>query len=105
MSNTNYVGMIIKILDKPICQTIYKGHNVLRIRAQIPQKRKKQIVLLTFWGTLATDFFTKYKKDDYLLINGYISIPTETNRSERSGQVNITVIKAYPFVFSTLKLK
>lgn len=103
MSDTNCIGTVIKLLEKPVCQTIHSKYNVIEIRAQIPQKREKQIVLLTLWGKLATEFLMKYKKNDYLLVSGYVSIPIKTNKNKKSKkfrQVKITVTKVYPFLFS-----
>jgi hypothetical protein len=101
MSDTNYIGGVIKILESPK-QKILKNNILLtKFRAQIPQSRNSRIVTVTFWGNLARDVITYYKLNDYLIIEGYISVRDKKNSNLltlKSKKVEITVLKVYPFL-------
>jgi hypothetical protein len=103
MNDTNYIGGVIKILEPPK-QTILKNNIlVTRFRAQIAQLRNTRIVTLTFWGNLARDVTTYYKVNDYLIIEGYLSLRDKKNSNLtilKSKKIEITVLKVYPFFLS-----
>jgi single-stranded DNA-binding protein len=100
--DTNIVGGIVKILEMPK-QEIYSNNiSITKFRVQFPQFRNTSIVYLTFWGKLATDVAQFYKINDYILIEGYISIRNNkmSNKSFSSKRVEITVLKVYPLLLS-----
>jgi single-stranded DNA-binding protein len=100
--DTNIVGGIVKILEIPK-QEIYKNNiSVTKFRVQFPQFRNTSIVHLTFWGRLANDVAQYYKTNDYILIEGYISIRKNTipGRLLSSKKVEITVLKVYPLLLN-----
>ena len=104
MGNLNYIAGIIKILESPKQQKV-KKQNILatKFRAQLPQLRGTRIIDLSFWGNLAKDVLTYYKVNDYLMIEGYISLREENNLSSqkrKSKKVEITVLKAYPILLN-----
>ena len=103
MGDTNLVGGIVKILETPE-QTIFNPDiPVTRFRVQFPQIRNTYIVHLVFWGNLARDVANYYKINDYILIEGYISLREKSISTEdikKSKNVEITVLKIYPFVLS-----
>lgn len=99
MNDTNYIGGIVKILETPR-QKIFKNDIVVtKFRAQLPQVRQTRIVHLKFLGNLAKDITNYYKVNDYILIEGYLSL---RNRSistvSSSKKVEITVLKVHPFL-------
>jgi single-stranded DNA-binding protein len=101
MGDTNVVGGIVKILEIPKYINFNKNIPVTRFRVQFPQIRNTSIVYLTFWGNLANDVTNFYKINDYILIEGYISLRNRNKRfSDRSlskyKKVEITVLKIYP---------
>ena len=96
MSDTNSIGGLIKILETPKQKIINNNIFVTRLRVQFPQVRKNCIVNLTFWGNLASDIATYYKINDYILIEGYLSLPSNGT----SQKIEITVLKIYPFLLS-----
>ena len=74
MVNTNYIVSIVKILENPI-QTIFNNTiPVTKFRVQFPQFRNTRIVNLIFWGNLANDVVQYYRSNDYIMIEGYISL-------------------------------
>jgi hypothetical protein len=100
--DTNIVGGIVKILEMPK-QEIYNNNiSITKFRVQFPQFRNTSIVYLTLWGKLATDVVQFYKVNDYILIEGYISIRNNkiSNKSFSSKRVEITVLKVYPLLLS-----
>jgi Single-strand binding protein family len=104
MNDTNYIGAIIKILEIPKQEILENNILVTKFRAQIPQLRNTKIVTLNFWGNLARDVKTYYKVNDYLLIEGYLSIQDKKNSNLivlKSKKVEITVQKVYPFLLNS----
>jgi len=98
MNDTNYIGVVIKILESPKQKFLKNNILVTQFRAQIPQFRNTRIVTLTFLGNLARDIITYYKVNDYLIIEGYISLRNKKN--SKSKKIEITVLKVYPFLLS-----
>ena len=88
--DTNYIAGIIRILEFPKQQVLVNNSNsslVTSVRAQLYNYRNSPIVTLTFWGSLAYDTQTIYKKHDYFIVEGFLSI-RET--------IEITVLRAHP---------
>jgi len=103
MNNTNYIGSIVKILENPSSITFYKNIPITKFRAQLPQVRNSTIVNLTFWGNLANDVVNYYKINDYILIEGYLSVQNKQFKESTINnlkKVEITVLKVYPFLLS-----
>lgn len=103
MSNTNYIGSIVKILENPDSVTFNKNIPVTKFRVQLPQVKNSTIVNLTFWGNLANDVANYYKINDYILIEGYLSVQNKQFNNlttESLKKVEITVLKVYPFLLS-----
>jgi len=103
MNDTNYMGGVIKILEPPKQKILKNNILVTQFRAQIPQIRNTRIITLTFWGNLARDVMTYYKVNDYLIIEGYLSLRDKKNPNltiSKSKKIEITVLKVYPFFLS-----
>ena len=80
MSDTNSIGGLVKILETPKQKIINNNIFVTRLRVQFPEVRKNCIVNLTFWGNLARDVARYYKINDYILIEGYLSLSSNGTR-------------------------
>ena len=107
MGDTNYFSGIVKILDTPTEKIINDKISSIIFPAEVPQFRKHKIVFLTFWGNLGRDVKNYYQINDYVLVEGYLSIKTKQSlnlRSTCSNQIRITVLKVYPFLLKS-KLK
>jgi hypothetical protein len=103
MGNTNYFGGVIKILEPPKQKFLKNNHILVTFRAQLPQIRKNRIVRIFVWGRLAKDVLNYYKVNDYILIEGYVSLKAKSSKfSTRiiSRKVEISVFKVYPFILS-----
>ena len=98
MGDTNYLASIVKILEKPT-QTVNNSKVVsTEFRAQLIQVRNNQIVNLVFWGNLARDVVNYYQVNDYIMIEGYLSLRNKTNNKlmkQDLKKVQITVLKIY----------
>ena len=107
MQSPSYFSGIVKILETPQQKVLKNKITTTQFRALLPQSRKNKlskIVKLTFWGKLASDIKSYYQMDDYILIEGYVSIKKENNKNVKnlnSKSVNITIIKFYPISLKT----
>jgi single-stranded DNA-binding protein len=100
MSDTNSIGSLVKILETPKQKILNNNIFVTRFRVQFPQVRKNSMVNLTFWGNLARDVATYYKINDYILIEGYLSLSSNQPSNRTSQKIEITVLKIYPFLLT-----
>ena len=94
MGDINYLGSTVKILEKPRQTTISDKIVKTEIRAQLPQTRKNQIVYLVFWGNLARDASNYYQVNDYIMIEGYLSVSSKITK-QNLKKAQITVLKLY----------
>ena len=104
MVDTNYLGSIVKILENPKQRVVKNKITTTEFRVQLPQVRNTQIVNLVFWGNLARDVANYYQVNDYIMIEGYLSLrPKLTNNLTKKNlkKVQITVSKVYPFLLSS----
>lgn len=99
MTDTNYLGGVVKILENPV-QTIAKDKFLKsECRAQLSQVRNTRIVHLVFWGNLARDAINSYQLNDYLMIEGYVSLRTKTTKKSLKGnftKIEVSILKAFP---------
>jgi hypothetical protein len=96
--DTNIFGGIVKILEKPKQINYSSKISVTKVRVQFPQFRNTSIVHLTFWGESAITVAEFYKLNDYILIEGYVSIRKKKlpESYSISKKVEISVFKVYP---------
>ena len=103
MSDTNYVSGVVKILETPKQKILNNKIMNVEFRAQLPQVRQSRLVKLVVWGKLANDIVNYYRTNDYIVVEGYISLrpkPNPSSVSRPSKKVEITVLKIYPFLLS-----
>ncbi len=103
MSDTNYIGGIVKILEIPKQKFLDDNILVVTCRAQLSQVRQTQIVNLVFWGNLAYDVTNYYQVNDYILIEGYLSLRSSSKLElniQTFKRLEITILKVYPFLLS-----
>ena len=105
MSDMNYIGALVKILETPKQKFINSNTLLIKFRVQLPQIRKVRTVELVCWGNLAQSILNYYKVNDYILIEGYISFREKNNlniskENKPLKKVTITVLKVYPFLLN-----
>ena len=101
MGNANYFSGIVKILENPKQTFVNSKVPVTRIRVELPQRRNNRLAYLVFWGNLANDAKNLYKMNDYILVEGYVSIRNKENTNPNTKslkKLTITVLKVYPFL-------
>jgi len=100
MGDTNYFSGMVKILENPVQSFINDKTLTTTFRVEIPQIRKNRIVSLVFWGNLANDVKNYYQVNDYILIEGYLSIEKKQSNllNKTPKKIIITVLKVYPFL-------
>jgi hypothetical protein len=99
MGDTNYLGSVVKILEKPVQKIMNDKILKTECRAQLTQVRNIRMVNLVFWGNLARDAVNSYQVNDYLLIEGYLSLRDKTSNQlvkRNLKKVEITVLKSFP---------
>jgi single-stranded DNA-binding protein len=104
MSDTNYIGAIVKILEFPKTKIVKNRISVTKFRAQLPQIRKTRVVDIVVWGNLANDVAKYYSINDYILVEGYLSLhKLSQSKSNRKvfKRAKFTILKAYPFLLSS----
>jgi len=104
MGDTNYFSGIVKVLENPRQTSFNDKVLVTRFRVEIPQIRNNRIISVVFWGNLAREVKTYYRINDYLLIEGHLSIRTKKNinlTTKNSKKVTVTVLKVYPFLLKS----
>ena len=102
MSDTNYIGAIVKILEPPKNVTIKNKVSITKFRAQLPQIRQTRVVDIIVLGNLATDIATYYSINDYILVEGYLSLRKVISlKSKTLKRARFTVLKAYPFLVNS----
>lgn len=107
MSDTNYIAGIVKILESPNSRKKLNFSNNIsktQFRAQFPQFRNTRLVNLVFWGNLANDVGNYYKVNDYIIVEGYLSLrdkKKQTLSNQSLKRIEITVLKVYPFLLNS----
>jgi single-stranded DNA-binding protein len=103
MIDTNYFSGVVKIIENPKSSTMNKTILVTKFRAQLPQVRNKVLIHLVFWDKLGRDVENYYKIDDYIIIEGYLSVREKKGNqlmSKSLKKIEITVLKIYPFLLT-----
>jgi len=103
----NYNFFLVKIISKPE-QSFFKEEKALTevIVKYIPVSKKIDSVNtfnLSIWGTLSYDIVKYYNVNDYILIEGFISIRDNNLKNKsfiKDKQIDLSVLKVYPFLFN-----
>jgi len=104
MGDINHISSIVRILEDPLQKTSKKRIPRTEFRAQFPQTRKNSIIKLVSWGKLSQDIANYYKTDDYIIVEGYLSLRKDKkatkNQKFPKKKPELTVLKVYPFLLS-----
>ena len=106
----NYSSFIVKIIDKPEQSFFREDIAISEILVKFAPIQKKAISFdlftISIWGNLSYDAIKYYNINDYILIEGYISLRENVSENKyftKDKQIDIAVFKMYPFIFSTQK--
>ena len=103
----NYGIFVVKVIKNSGQSFFSDGTSLTELTVQLPQVRKNNIKVIfqvSIWGKLSYDVAKYYKPDDYIIIEGYISI-RNINRDRvvnlLDKQVEISVFKLYPLLLKS----
>ena len=103
----NYVIFAVKVIKNSGQSFFADGTSLTELTVQLPQVRKnnvKIILKVSIWGKLSYDVAKYYQPDDYIIIEGYISIrDINTDRIVNllNKQIEISVFKLYPLLLKS----
>lgn len=101
MGNIHYFYSTVKILENPVQIRINDKISITIFRVKLFQIRNNcpnQIIVLVFWGKKSNKIKKFYKINDYILIEGYLSIKkkkSNTSSSTNLKQIFVNVLKTY----------
>jgi len=103
----NYGIFAVKIIKNSGQSFFSDGTSLTELTVQLPQVRKNNIKIIfqvSIWGKLSYDVAKYYQPNDYIVIEGYISLRTtfitSSKISKTDKQVEISVFKHYPFLLT-----
>ncbi len=100
----NYVSFIVKIIKPPEQSFFEDETSVTELFVKLPQTGSKiffETIHLSFWGNLAYEIVEYYQVNDYILIEGYISLRENFSGniiSTNDKEIEISVFKVFPFI-------
>jgi len=103
----NYVIFAVKVIKNSGQSFFADGTSLTELTVQLPQVRKNNtevILQVSIWGKLSYDVAKYYQPEDYVIIEGYISIRNiNTDRiiNLLDKQVEISVFKLYPLLLKS----
>lgn len=98
MGDINYLGSVAKILEKPVQIIVNDKVSKTECRAQLAQVKNTIIVNLIFWGNLAHDTVNSYQVNDYIMIEGYVSLRDMKSKKlvkRNLKKVEIVILKSF----------
>ena len=99
----NYCNLIVKILESPYENYLENKTSIVQVFVKFsPVKKGKgnDILNLLVWGNLAKDVLKYYKINDYIIVEGFLSL----RKNSKSDYAQLSVRKVYPFVLNTLNI-
>jgi single-stranded DNA-binding protein len=103
----NYVIFAVKVIKNSGQSFFADGTSLTELIVQLPQVRNnntKVILQVSIWGKLSYDVAKYYQPEDYIIIEGYISlknINTDNLFNLLDKQVEISVFKLYPLLLKS----
>jgi single-stranded DNA-binding protein len=103
----NYVIFAVKVIKNSGQSFFADGTSLTELTVQMPQVRKnstKLILQISVWGKLSYDVAKYYQPEDYVIIEGYISIRninTDHIVNLLDKKVEICVFKLYPLLLES----
>ena len=104
----NYTSFIIKVLNKPQYTLCDQKIPLTEALGKFYQFRNNShtICKLSFWGRPAYEILKYSKKNDYLLVEGYLSLRQSTfEKVNIHTDIEISIFKVYPFPLKTQQIK
>lgn len=102
MGYFNYFSSMVQLLEDP--SEIFLNDNIIgaSFYAELPQTRGSTLIQVEIWGKGALDVLDFYQTDDYVLVEGYLSllnIEDSDSVTRNFNQVTLSVLKIHPVLF------
>jgi hypothetical protein len=100
----NYTSFIVKVLNKPQYTLCEQKIPLTEALGKFYQFRNNPhtICKLSFWGHPAYEILKYYKTNDYLLVEGYLSLRKSTfEKFDITTDIEISIFKVYPLPLKT----
>jgi hypothetical protein len=94
MANTNYLTSTVLLLEAPNLEWKQDRLIKMELRAVLPERKENKLVHLVVWGELGNRNLEMFKPYQYLLLEGFLSLLSQTNSKTKKFQ--ITAVKIYP---------
>ena len=108
----NYTHFIVKMVNNPEQSSFKNGILVTEFIGKFYQFRKRKIsgidrlCKISIWGKAGSNFIKYYKKNDYLIIEGVLSLRKSTFDSlNLTTDLEISVYKFYPLSLKSISLE
>lgn len=106
----NYASFIVKIVEKPKQRFSNNQISVTEVLIKFSQIKNQanslgSVFYISIWDNLTYDFVRYYEINDYILIEGYISIRENlfNDLIYRSNKhVEISVFRIHPFILKSV---
>jgi single-stranded DNA-binding protein len=103
----NYATFIVQIIEQPEQSFFKENISVAEVFvkfAPIQPKKSVEIFKISVWGNLADDLMKYYQVNDYVIIEGYISLRDNIHNDSfnliKDKEVEISIFKIYPLILS-----
>ena len=103
----NYVILAVKVIKNSGQSFFADGTSLTELIVQLSPTRKnnlKGILKASIWGKLSYDVAKYYQPNDYIIIEGYISVRNiniTNDIASLNKQVEISVFKLYPLLLKS----
>jgi len=106
----NYTHFIVKIITKPEQSSFKNGISVTEFIGKFYQFRNinsiERLCRISIWGESGSNFIKYYEKNDYVIIEGYLSLrKSEFDDLNLKTDIEVSVQKFYPFSLKSISLK
>ena len=108
----NYTHFIVKMVTKPEQSSFKNGTLVTEFIGKFYQFRKREIASIdrlckiSIWGKAGSNFIKYYKKNDYLIVEGVLSLrKSEFEDLNLITDLEISVYKFYHLSLKSISLK
>nr|YP_009029422.1 hypothetical protein [Lithodesmium undulatum]AGH28953.1 hypothetical protein [Lithodesmium undulatum]UYC30506.1 hypothetical protein [Lithodesmium undulatum] len=102
----NYSSFIVKIIEIPKQSFFEDNTSVTEILVKFPQIQQNKLAStfrISIWGDLAYDAVKYYNVNDYIIIEGYISLKSLiSDYLTLDKQIEISIFKIYPFIVTNI---
>ena len=97
----NYTHFIVKIINKPEQSSFKNGILLTEFIGKFYQFRNvtslDKLCKISIWGKSGSSFIKYYKKNDFVIIEGYLSLrKSEFDNLSLTTDIEVSVYKFYP---------